>query len=262
MATKKKGTLAHLNPDNDQNPRVVKSADMERLKKDLAELGALDGVIYNRRTKRLVGGHQRTRVFLDEGELTVEKTHSKPTKQGTVAEGYIVWKGERFPYREVDWPEATEKKANIVANTHAGGWDYDVLANEYEFADLKSWGLSINLHGGGPAPAPDPSTPRPPVEGLPDDEDPPEHDFEEERLPDDDGGEEEEDDEEDEGGDDEPKAGGMLFPVNITLNKVESLQWSQIKDQLGKRRDTDAFQLLLRLMQDNGVAKLLTKSED
>ena len=109
-----KRKLAELKP-NPKNPRKATDFKLELLQKSFEHFGSLSGVIYNRRTKRLVGGHQTSKTFKD-AEVTIEHQHEPPTAKGTVAEGYVLIDGERHPYREVDWDEQMEHAANIAAN--------------------------------------------------------------------------------------------------------------------------------------------------
>ncbi|MBI3582389.1 MAG: hypothetical protein HY096_00380 [Nitrospinae bacterium] len=108
------------------NPRIITDEQLERLKKSLQKFGDLSGIVFNRRTGNLVGGHQRLKCLpLD---VKIEKKDLKEkSKTGTVAQGFIILDGERYTYREVDWDEATEKMANIAANKHGGEWDDEKL---------------------------------------------------------------------------------------------------------------------------------------
>lgn len=108
------------NPDN---PRTITEAKQKMLLKALRRFGDLSGIVFNRKTQHLVGGHRRRDIFNPETPIVIVKKYSKPTKTGTVAEGYIEVKGERFTYREVYWDEMTEKAATIAANKNAGEWD-------------------------------------------------------------------------------------------------------------------------------------------
>lgn len=121
--------LGDLTP-NPKNPRTISESKLEMLKKSLNEFGDLSGIVFNRTTKHLVGGHQRTKVFNDSTEIVFTKKYKNPTRTGTVAEGHIMIDGERFSYREVKWPVKKEKAANIAANKGAGEWD---------MAQLGSW---------------------------------------------------------------------------------------------------------------------------
>ncbi|MCI0563624.1 MAG: hypothetical protein MN733_34560, partial [Nitrososphaera sp.] len=46
----------------------------------------------------------------------ITQRYRKPTRTGTVAEGYVIADGERYHYREVNWDEETHAAANIAAN--------------------------------------------------------------------------------------------------------------------------------------------------
>lgn len=112
---------------NANNPRTITDAKRAMLKKALAKFGDLSGIVYNRKTKQLVGGHQRRDIFDADSPITISKKYSKPTKTGTVAEGFVELKGERFGYREVFWDEQTEMAANIAANKGAGEFNLPQL---------------------------------------------------------------------------------------------------------------------------------------
>ena len=112
------------------NPRSITSEELNTLKASLEAFGDLGGVIYNRRTGNLVGGHQRIKVFREtegETEIVLEKEYAVPTPQGTVAVGYFCRGDERFSYREVDWDEDKEKMANLAANRISGSWELTKL---------------------------------------------------------------------------------------------------------------------------------------
>ena len=132
---------ADLNPAP-YNPRKITKDALANLRKSLAEFGDLSGVVFNRRTKRLVGGHQRLKVLDPKAPIT--KTERKD-KQGTVAAGHIETIYGRLTYREVDWPETKEKAANISANQNRGRWDEPMLAGLFE--NLRIDGIDVGLTG-------------------------------------------------------------------------------------------------------------------
>ncbi len=119
-------TSNHANP---RNPRKITPQQARALAAALQEFGDLGGIVLNRRTQRLVGGHQRVDAF-SAAEVKVEITHelSEPDRTGTVAYGHIEMHGTRYSYREVDWDEARESAANLAANKHGGEFDSDMLA--------------------------------------------------------------------------------------------------------------------------------------
>jgi len=116
----------------DYNPRKITDPQLARLKKSLEEFGDLSGVVFNKRTQQLVSGHQRCKNFSPDWKI--EKSAHKD-KTGTVALGYIETPSGRMTYREVDWPEDKEKKANIAANKQGGEFDDDLLKSLLD--DLK-----------------------------------------------------------------------------------------------------------------------------
>lgn len=134
--------VSDLNP-NPKNPRIVTDEKLSMLKKTVIEFGDLSGIVFNRKTKRLVGGHQRTKLNDEDTPVEITKKYSKPTKTGTVAEGFILLEGERFTYREVQWSEQREKAANIAANKGAGEWDLPQLSDWMK--DLSSFDADFDM---------------------------------------------------------------------------------------------------------------------
>lgn len=128
---------------NPKNPRKITPEKLNQLKKALLKFGDLSGVVFNRRTKQLVGGHQRIKNFDLESPVTILKKYPKPTKTGTVAEGYILLQGEKFTYREVWWDVHTEKAANIAANKGGGEWDKGLLGDWLK--ELSSFDVNFDL---------------------------------------------------------------------------------------------------------------------
>lgn len=128
---------------NERNPRKISEAKLSMLKAALIEFGDLGCIVFNRKTKRLVGGHQRVKTFDSGAQVVIEKKYSKPTKVGTVAEGYVVLNGERFKYREVLWDETREKAANIAANKAAG--EFDPIGLSDMLAEIEDLSFDLDL---------------------------------------------------------------------------------------------------------------------
>lgn len=103
------------------NPRQITDEQLDMLREAMREFGDLSGVIRNETSGNLIGGHQRVKI-LGEAEITITQRFETPTKQGTVAEGFATYEGERFVYREVRWNTSKEKAAMIAANKHGGEW--------------------------------------------------------------------------------------------------------------------------------------------
>ncbi len=137
--------VANLRPA-DYNPRVISAGQLERLKKALAEYGDLGGVISNRTTGNLVGGHQRVKLFDKSWPIELTATYDPARADGTVAEGYVLGpEGTRFAYREVEWPLAKEKAANIAANQHGG--EFDMAALKAMLVELDDGAFDLGLTG-------------------------------------------------------------------------------------------------------------------
>jgi DNA modification methylase len=139
--------LGDLNP-NERNPRRISEAQLSALKKSLAEFGPLDGFVFNRKTKRLVGGHQRQKSLPQNCPIKIIEKILKPNSQGTIARGFVEMEnGERITYREVSWNEGKEKAAMIAANKHSGEWENEILAgilSELNESDRELTGFELD----------------------------------------------------------------------------------------------------------------------
>ncbi|MBE7413856.1 MAG: DNA modification methylase [Deltaproteobacteria bacterium] len=118
--------LSDLKP-SEHNPRTITKKQLARLKKSIEEFGDLSGIIFNRRTGNIIGGHQRIKVMPPDAEI-VREDLPEASPAGTVSTGTINICGETFTYREVEWDLDRERMANIAANKHGGDWDDEKLA--------------------------------------------------------------------------------------------------------------------------------------
>lgn len=134
-------TVADLRPSG-YNPRVITAREQELLQKSLKEYGDIGLIIFNVRTGRLIGGHQRSKL-LDPQWPIVKEPHTDDN--GTVAKGYIDTPFGHLMYREVDWSEQKEKSANVAANKMGGSFDEDLLAQLLQ--DLNNQGYDLELTG-------------------------------------------------------------------------------------------------------------------
>ena len=90
----------------------------------------------------IIGGNQRSRVFdLNACGVVLTDILPEPDAQGTVAHGYVLWRGNKYAYRQVRWTARQCERANIVANKRGGTWDLDILADRFEQDDLLAWGF-------------------------------------------------------------------------------------------------------------------------
>ncbi len=125
-----------------KNPRQITAKQYEALAIDLAELGDLGGVVHDLNSDEMVGVNQRSRVFdVNDCDVVLTEVLDAPDAQGTVAHGYVLWKGHKYAYRQVRWTPRQAERANIVANKAGGRWDFDILADRFEQDDLLAWGF-------------------------------------------------------------------------------------------------------------------------
>ena len=134
-------TVADLRPAG-YNPRVITAEQQRMLKESLQEYGDLSGIVFNTRTGRLVGGHQRTKQLDPSWAIVKEPTIDST---GTTAHGYVDTPTGRLVYREVDWTEQKEKAANIAANKMGGMFDDDLLSQLMQ--ELNDQGYNMDLTG-------------------------------------------------------------------------------------------------------------------
>lgn len=134
---------------NPENPRKAWTAEKkEAFKKSLLQFGDLSGIIFNRTTRQLVGGHKRVEEFKEDASpsMDITQTLEKPDESGTIAYGFVVLSsGVRFAYREVEWTETLEKAANLAANQWSAEWDWEGVSSFLK--DLEAEGFVMDVTG-------------------------------------------------------------------------------------------------------------------
>jgi len=112
-----KKKLSELKPAP-YNPRKIDKETLEKLKQSIQNFGYVEPLVWNKRTKRIVGGNQRLRVLQELGVEEVE---------------VVV----------VDLDEDREKLLNLALNKITGEWDFLKLAELFEsLKDLENVELS------------------------------------------------------------------------------------------------------------------------
>lgn len=123
----------------DYNPRVMTDAEYEKLSRSIDEFGFVDPIIINLKNKRIIAGHQRFDVLMN--------NHLDDNKEDE--ELYLLPLGDIgwvFPKIELSIVDETHEKAlNLALNKIVGDWDNDKL-NEL-FKDLEVNGFDISLTG-------------------------------------------------------------------------------------------------------------------
>ena len=108
---------ADYNPRKDLKPG---DPEYEKLKRSIEQFGYVEPVIWNEKTGRVVGGHQRLKVLIDSGINEVD---------------VVV----------VDMNTEKEKALNIALNKISGEWDTEKLA--LVIADLQGTDFDVSLTG-------------------------------------------------------------------------------------------------------------------
>lgn len=138
--------LMDLNVDN-SNPRTITETRTKKLTRSLKEFGDLGGIIYNRRTQSLVGGHQRRNILPEKSRVFLCEKFEPPTEIGTTGVGYIQIEDELYAYREVDWSRERQIAANIAANNTEVGGEFDYVTLGKAIQELKESELDETLTG-------------------------------------------------------------------------------------------------------------------
>ena len=102
------------------NPRQISDHDLMALGRSMTMFGVVEPVVVNKRTGRIVGGHQRVKA----------------------AEGAGI---EQLPVVHVDLDEAAEKQLNLALNRISGEFDLEKLTDILKELDLA--GADLDLTG-------------------------------------------------------------------------------------------------------------------
>lgn len=118
----KKMKLSDLIP-TENNPRQIKKDDFERLKESIKSFPKMLDIreIVVDENNRILGGHQRAKALLANGEKEVNVK---------VVEGLSEEEKREFVIRD---------------NVQNGEWDFDVLANEWDDLPLDDWGIDLPI---------------------------------------------------------------------------------------------------------------------
>lgn len=130
--------------ESKNNPRIINDSQLDKLRKGLERYGDLSGVVYNVQLKALVSGHQR-KTILENGEIEIVKKFDSATKTGTVALGKIVYEGEEYNYREVEFNARDHNAAMLLANKAGGDWNWSQVGDILK--DLDATDFDMDLTG-------------------------------------------------------------------------------------------------------------------
>lgn len=111
-----------------KNPRIWTEEARAKLKANLQELGDISGIVHDLNSNEILCGNFRSdTINISKCDFEITKRFDKPDAQGTVALGYVVWEGNRYNYRQVEWTSEQCEKACLTANALGGDWDYEAL---------------------------------------------------------------------------------------------------------------------------------------
>jgi len=131
----KKVLISELIPDAGNPRKDLKPEDPEykQIKTSIESFGDLEPIVFNTRTKKIVGGHQRLKVFKEQG----------------LADLFVVEAGAySWAFAEDDLKELTpekEKAANIALNKIGGDWNFPQLS--IWLSELKEADFDISITG-------------------------------------------------------------------------------------------------------------------
>lgn len=127
-----------------KNPRKITKKQLEQLKANIEELGDLSGIVHDLNSDEIISGNQRSKIIdINSCNIVITEKYDEPTKQGTVAWGFVEWDSQKLSYRQVRWNEEQRKKACVTANALGGDWDYDVIRESFKDDRklFKDWGI-------------------------------------------------------------------------------------------------------------------------
>lgn len=99
-----------------KNPRKITKEQMKHLELSILKFGLIDKPFINV-DNTILGGHQRIKILKKLGYYEIQV---------------------QVPNRPLNSKEMEE--LNYRHNENSGDFDYDILANEYDYGDLISWG--------------------------------------------------------------------------------------------------------------------------
>jgi len=99
------------------NPRTSTEKQGKHLTESLKKYGVVEPIVWNKRTGYIVGGHFRVRQLQEMGVTEV-------------------------PCVVLDLNDEDERELNIRLNANTGSFNWDDLANEWDYQLLNDWGLA------------------------------------------------------------------------------------------------------------------------
>jgi len=124
---------------SEYNPRRISDAEFKSLSKSIEEFGLVDPIIINLNNNKIIGGHQRYDVLMNEHINNNDKYNNLKL----IRLGDIGWVFSEDSLIVKD--ESHEKALNIALNKISGSWDNEKLQDL--FTDLEMNDFNTTLTG-------------------------------------------------------------------------------------------------------------------
>ena len=115
------------------NPRTISSEELQKLTNSIHTFGLVDPIIINLKNNRIIGGHQRYEVLINQHMLN----NDFYGELNLIRMGDIGWIFTETDLKVED--EDHEKALNLALNKISGEWDFEKLGeilNELEYNDF------------------------------------------------------------------------------------------------------------------------------
>lgn len=145
---------------NERNPRRIEESAIGQAIKSIIgfpEMLKLNGIVHSKGV--IYAGEVRYRALqeiLQFSEVQVrEHTDGFPEPRKSELEQFwsVIVKTQALPaewFKEVDFKPDLLDQFSIRDNTHAGEWDYSLLADVFDPQQLKTWGVTVDWGGAAP----------------------------------------------------------------------------------------------------------------
>ena len=138
---------------NPKNPRLIKDAKADKLMQSLLsfpQMLSLRPIVVDASNIAL-GGNMRLSTIKRIVDLTPDEFNAWISKSGATEEAAQVWQQvretkkipDKWILKAADLTEDQQREFTIKDNVSGGEWDWDILANEWDAADLGDWGLEV-----------------------------------------------------------------------------------------------------------------------
>lgn len=138
---------------NPKNPRLIKDAKADKLLQSLLsfpQMLSLRPIVVDASNIAL-GGNMRLSTIKRIVDLTPDEFNAWISKSGVAEDAAVLWQQvretkkipDKWVLKAADLTEDQQREFTIKDNVSGGEWDWDILANEWEAAQLEDWGLDI-----------------------------------------------------------------------------------------------------------------------